>query len=183
MIVLKNLPENQKYEVEVSAWLKDRAEKTVFQKQEIELNNTLEEAFDICLSDEKVENLNEGTTVGTFTVNEMAPEGNYVFSLCTGEGDTHNPYFAIENGVLKTAKNLEEGKTYTIRLKAKNAAPGPLLGAAARGCRCSIFFSLPPGAGGFTGTGGKLWSGPAHGWRCRPSSRRSARCSRRCSPQ
>ena len=121
MIVLKNLPENQKYEVEVSAWLKDRAEKTVFQKQEIELNNTLEEAFDICLSDEKVENLNEGTTVGTFTVNEMAPEGNYVFSLCTGEGDTHNPYFAIENGVLKTAKKLEEGKTYTIRLKAKNA--------------------------------------------------------------
>lgn len=121
LIVLKNLPENQKYEVEVSAWLKDRAEKTVFQKQEIELNNTLEEAFDICLSDEKVENLNEGTTVGTFTVNEMAPEGNYVFSLCTGEGDTHNPYFAIENGVLKTAKKLEEGKTYTIRLKAKNA--------------------------------------------------------------
>ena len=119
LIVLKNLPENQKYEVEVSAWLKDRAEKTVFQKQEIELNNTLEEAFDICLSDEKVENLNEGTTVGTFTVNEMAPEGNYVFSLCTGEGDTHNPYFAIENGVLKTAKKLEEGKTYTIRLKAK----------------------------------------------------------------
>ena len=121
LIVLKNLPENQKYEVEVSAWLKDRAEKTVFQKQEIELNNTLEEAFDICLSDEKVENLNEGTTVGTFTVNEMAPEGHYVFSLCTGEGDTHNPYFAIENGVLKTAKKLEEGKTYTIRLKAKNA--------------------------------------------------------------
>ena len=121
LIVLKNLPENQKYEVEVSAWLKDRAEKTVFQKQEIELNNTLEEAFDICLSDEKVENLNEGTTVGTFTVNEMAPEGNYVFSLCTGEGDTHNPYFAIENGVLKTAKKLEEGKTYKIRLKAKNA--------------------------------------------------------------
>ena len=121
LIVLKNLPENQKYEVEVSAWLKDRAEKTVFQKQEIELNNTLEEAFDICLSDEKVENLNEGTTVGTFTVNEMAPEGNYVFSLYTGEGDTHNPYFAIENGVLKTAKKLEEGKTYTIRLKAKNA--------------------------------------------------------------
>ena len=121
LIVLKNLPENQKYEVEVSAWLKDRAEKTVFQKQEIELNNTLEEAFDICLSDEKVENLNEGTTVVTFTVNEMAPEGNYVFSLCTGEGDTHNPYFAIENGVLKTAKKLEEGKTYTIRLKAKNA--------------------------------------------------------------
>ena len=121
LIVLKNLPENQKYEVEVSAWLKDRAEKTVFQKQEIELNNTLEEAFDICLSDEKVENLNEGTTVGTFTVNEMAPEGNYVFSLCTGEGDTHNPYFVIENGVLKTAKKLEEGKTYTIRLKAKNA--------------------------------------------------------------
>ena len=121
LIVLKNLPENQKYEVEVSAWLKDRAEKTVFQKQEIELNNTLEEAFDICLSDEKGENLNEGTTVGTFTVNEMAPEGNYVFSLCTGEGDTHNPYFAIENGVLKTAKKLEEGKTYTIRLKAKNA--------------------------------------------------------------
>ena len=121
LIVLKNLPENQKYEVEVSAWLKDRAEKTVFQKQEIELNNTLGEAFDICLSDEKVENLNEGTTVGTFTVNEMAPEGNYVFSLCTGEGDTHNPYFAIENGVLKTAKKLEEGKTYTIRLKAKNA--------------------------------------------------------------
>ena len=121
LIVLKNLPENQKYEVEVSAWLKDRAEKTVFQKQEIELNNTLEEAFDICLSDEKVENLNEGTTVGTFTVNEMAPEGNYDFSLCTGEGDTHNPYFAIENGVLKTAKKLEEGKTYTIRLKAKNA--------------------------------------------------------------
>lgn len=121
LIVLKNLPENQKYEVEVSAWLKDRAEKTVFQKQEIELNNTLEEAFDICLSDEKVENLNEGTTVGTFTVNEMAPEGNYVFSLCTGEGDTHNPYFAIENGVLKTAKKLEEGKTYTIRLKTKNA--------------------------------------------------------------
>lgn len=121
LIVLKNLPENQKYEVEVSAWLKDRAKKTVFQKQEIELNNTLEEAFDICLSDEKVENLNEGTTVGTFTVNEMAPEGNYVFSLCTGEGDTHNPYFAIENGVLKTAKKLEEGKTYTIRLKAKNA--------------------------------------------------------------
>ena len=121
LIVLKNLPENQKYEVEVSAWLKDRAEKTVFQKQEIELNNTLEEAFDICLSDEKVENLNEGTTVGTFTVNEMAPEGNYVFSLCTGEGDTHNPYFAIENGVLKTAKKLEEGKTYTIRLKARNA--------------------------------------------------------------
>ena len=32
-----------------------------------------------------------------------------------------NPYFAIENGVLKTAKKLEEGKTYTIRLKAKNA--------------------------------------------------------------
>ncbi len=54
MIVLKKtFPENQKYEVEVSAWLKDRAEKTVFQKQEIELNNTLEEAFDICLSDEK----------------------------------------------------------------------------------------------------------------------------------
>lgn len=71
------------------------------------------------MSDEKVENLNEGTTVGTFTVNEMAPEGNYIFSLCTGEGDTHNPYFAIENGVLKTAKKLEEGKTYTIRLKAK----------------------------------------------------------------
>ncbi len=30
LIVLKNLPENQKYEVEVSAWLKDRAEKQYF---------------------------------------------------------------------------------------------------------------------------------------------------------
>lgn len=120
LIVLKDLPQNQKYEVEVSTWLKDRAEKIVFQKQEVELNNTLEEVFDICLSDEKVENLNEGTQVGTFTVDEMAPDGNYVFSLCAGEGDTHNQYFAIENGVLKTAKKLEEGKTYTIRIKAKN---------------------------------------------------------------
>ena len=52
----------------------------------------------------KVENLNEGTTVGTFTVNEMAPEGNYVFSLCTGEGDTHNPYFAIRKRSVENSK-------------------------------------------------------------------------------
>ena len=120
LIVLKGLPQNEKYEVEVSAWLKDRAEKIVFQKQEIELNNTLEEVFDIRLSDARAENLNEGTQVGTFSVDEMAPDGNYVFSLCAGEGDTHNQYFAIENKVLKTAKKLEEGKKYTIRLKAKN---------------------------------------------------------------
>ena len=92
----------------MSAWLKDRAEKTVFQKQDIELNNTLEESFDICLSDEKVENLNEGTTVGTFTVNEMAPEGNYVFSLCTGEGDTHNHISAEHTFVLCTVPALSE---------------------------------------------------------------------------
>ena len=99
----------------MSAWLKDRAEKTVFQKQEIELNNTLEEAFDICLSDEKVENLNEGTTVGTFTVNEMAPEGNYVFSLCTGEGDTHNPYFAIEKRSVEKQQKKTGGRKRHIR--------------------------------------------------------------------
>ncbi len=35
LIVLKNLPENQKYEVEVSAWLKDRAEKQYFKNRRL----------------------------------------------------------------------------------------------------------------------------------------------------
>ena len=118
--VLKGLPGNQKYEVEVSAWLKDRAEKMVFQKQAIELNDSLDEAFEIRLSDRKAENLNEGTKVGTFSVDEMAPEGEYTYSMCEGEGDTHNTYFAVDGQILKTAKKLEEGKTYTIRVKAQN---------------------------------------------------------------
>ena len=100
--------------------MKDRAEKVVFQKQDIELHDKLEVQFDISLSNQKVKKLSAGTKVGTLSVDEMAPEGADVFSLCTGEGDIHNDYFAIENGVLKTAKKLEEGKTYTIRLKAKN---------------------------------------------------------------
>lgn len=119
-VVLKGLPGNQTYEAEVTVWLKDRAEKVVFQKQDIELHDKLEVQFDISLSNQKVKKLSAGTKVGTLSVDEMAPEGAYVFSLCTGEGDIHNDYFAIENGVLKTAKKLEEGKTYTIRLKAKN---------------------------------------------------------------
>lgn len=120
IIVLKGLPENQIYEVEVAVWLKDRAEKVVFQKQEIELHEKLETQFAVSLSNQKVKKLSEGTKVGTLSVDEMAPEGTYTFSLCAGEGDTHNDYFAVENEVLKTAKKLEEGKTYTIRVKAKN---------------------------------------------------------------
>lgn len=119
-IVLKELPRNQAYEVKVVVWLKDRAEKVVFKKQDIELNDKLEVQFDVSLSNQKVKELNAGTKVGTLTVDEIAPEGEYTFSLCQGEGDTHNAYFTVDGTMLKTTKKLEEGKTYTIRIKAQN---------------------------------------------------------------
>ena len=55
-----------------------------------------------------------------------------------------------------------------------------------RACPLRHCFAMPPlpkGEAFLIRTGGTPWSGPARGRRCRLSSRRSARCSRRCSPR
>ena len=116
--ILKDIPSERTYEVEVSAYLKNEAKKVVFAKQEIALKEDSEEMFDILLSNKKAKDLSVNAVIGNFSVSSMAPEGNYVFELCEGEGSNHNALFDIEEGKLKIKGQLEEGNIYPIRVKA-----------------------------------------------------------------
>ncbi len=116
--ILKDIPSERTYEVEVSAYLKNEAKKVVFAKQEIALKEDSEEMFDILLSNKKAKDLSVNAVIGNFSVSSMAPEGNYVFELCEGEGSNHNTLFDIEEGKLKIKGQLEEGNIYPIRVKA-----------------------------------------------------------------
>ena len=116
--ILKDIPSERTYEVEVSAYLKNEAKKVVFAKQEIALKEDSEEMFDILLSNKKAKDLSVNAVIGNFSVSSMAPEGSYVFELCEGEGSNHNTLFDIEEGKLKIKGQLEEGNIYLIRIKA-----------------------------------------------------------------
>ncbi len=116
--VLKNLPGNTTYDTEVSAYLKNEAKVVSFAAQEVTLTDDAVISFDVLLSNEKAKDLTVGAEVGTFRVGGMAPEGEYTYELCAGEGNRDNQKFTIEGETLKIKEALEEGSTYQIRVKA-----------------------------------------------------------------
>lgn len=115
--VLRNLPEGV-YNVEVSSYLKNAAKNVTFASQTVTLDADDERAFDILLSSAKTEKLAKGSTIGKLSMDEMAPEGTYIYSLCKGEGDTDNARFVLYGTELKAAETLTAGETYSVRVKA-----------------------------------------------------------------
>ena len=115
---LKNLPGNTTYNTEVSAYLKNEAKLVTFAAQQVSLSDDASIGFDVLLSNKKAKELTAGAEVGTFRVGGMAPEGEYTYELCEGDGDRDNQKFTIENGALKITEALEEGSTYQIRVRA-----------------------------------------------------------------
>ncbi len=116
--ILKNLPGNTTYDTEVSAYLKNEAKVVSFAVQEVTLTDDAVISFDVLLSNKKAKDLTVGAEVGTFRVGGMAPEGEYTYELCAGEGNRDNQKFTIEGETLKIKEALEEGSTYQIRVKA-----------------------------------------------------------------
>lgn len=116
--ILKDLPGNTAYDTEVSAYLKNEARVINFAAQEVTLTDDAEISFDVLLSNKKAKDLTAGAEVGTFRVGGMAPEGEYTYQLCVGDGDRDNQKFMIEGETLKIKEALEEGSTYQIRVKA-----------------------------------------------------------------
>lgn len=117
--ILKNLPAGI-YTVTVSSMLKNEAKTVTFASQDITLSTDDTVTFDVFLSSKKAKELAKGSVVGTLSVDETAPEGDYTYTLCTGEGSDNNDSFEIAGSELKVKKALTEGETYAIRVKAEN---------------------------------------------------------------
>jgi len=115
---LSNLPVNRTYEVIVSAYLKDVNKNVTFAAQNVQVTDQVNAEFNILLDNNKVVELVSGTKVGSFSVDQLAPAGEYTYSLCSGEGDADNGKFAISGRELKVAGALTEGQTYSVRVKA-----------------------------------------------------------------
>lgn len=80
--------------------------------------------YQVLLSSSAVTELQADAAVGTLSVENAAPEGEYTYTLVDGNGSTDNAKFKIEtvNGTatLKTAEALELRQTYSIRVKAES---------------------------------------------------------------
>ncbi len=116
--VIENLPTDTSYEVTVKALEKASAKYVTFAAQTVTLRSDAESAVSIVLDNTAAEDLSAGAAVANVSVGVLAPSGDYTFTLCDGEGDTHNDYFAIVDGQLVIKKILTKGNTYQIRIKA-----------------------------------------------------------------
>jgi len=69
-------------------------------------------------------NLPSGTEVGTFATTDADAEDTHVYTLESGDGDTDNDSFVIEDNILKTGDSLAGGD-YSIRVQTNdNKADG-----------------------------------------------------------
>ncbi|MEY4489893.1 MAG: hypothetical protein RIQ79_2401, partial [Verrucomicrobiota bacterium] len=70
------------------------------------------------------ENLPVGTVVGRLSATDPDAGETFAYALASGEGDTHNPAFAVVANELRTAALLdyEAGATRTVRIRVTDAA-------------------------------------------------------------
>jgi ELWxxDGT repeat protein len=86
----------------------------------IRVTNINETPTDILLSNNSVsENQAIGTSVGDFTTTDPDTGNTFTYSLVTGNGDTDNSLFTIEDNQLKTNSILdfETKNSYSVRVK------------------------------------------------------------------
>ncbi len=112
--LLTNLKHNTSYNVEVEGYVKNNGKVLKF-NQEVSLSDSEKVDFDLILSQNQVYDLNKGAKIGDISVNQIAPEGKYTYTLTKG-----NDYFTIEGNELKIIKPLTEKQTYSICIKATN---------------------------------------------------------------
>ena len=86
----------------------------------IAVTNVNEVPTDILLSDNSIpENQAIGTSVGDFTTTDPDTGNTFTYSLVTGNGDTDNSLFTIENNQLKANAqfDFETKNSYSVRVK------------------------------------------------------------------
>ena len=86
----------------------------------ISLNEVNEAPTDLALTNSTVaEDANVRTTIGTFTSSDPDAGGSHIYTLVDGTGGAGNSNFAIVDGQLRTAVNLdfETQSTYSIRVR------------------------------------------------------------------
>lgn len=119
--VMKDIPYGV-YKAEVVGTRTDAAVHTVFDPQTIELSEAAKPDFTICLDRDILTSIEAGSTAGVVSVEEMAPDGRYTYTLCSGDGSDDNAYFQIKGRTLKIKQNLEANHDYKIRIRAESAA-------------------------------------------------------------
>lgn len=117
--VMKGIPFGT-YTVKVVGTLTERAEHVTFGTQTVTLSEDQEPEYDVLLDNLTITELSAGQKVGVFTVDEMAPEGSWTYSLCDGEGNRDNARFEILGRTLKIRTELAVQQEYQIRVKAVN---------------------------------------------------------------
>lgn len=117
--VMKGIPFGT-YTVKVVGTLTERAEHVTFGTQTVTLSEDQEPEYDVLLDNLTITELSAGQKVGVFTVDEMAPEGFWTYSLCDGEGNRDNARFEILGRTLKIRAELAVQQEYQIRVKAVN---------------------------------------------------------------
>lgn len=116
--VMKGIPQGA-YTVKVAGTLTERAEHVNFGTQTITLSEEQTPEFEILLDNRTVTELSAGTKVGVLTMDEMAPEEVWAYTLCEGTGSDDNGLFEVKGRTLKTKAELTGRQDYHIRIKAE----------------------------------------------------------------
>lgn len=120
-LVMENLPTDRTYRVQVTGMAAgSTAKRVTFAEQDISLAKGQTIAFQVLLDSVRIPDISAGTEIGTLSVDRLAPEGTYSYSLCSGEGSEDNSLFVIDGTKLKVKAELEVGREYRIRVKAVN---------------------------------------------------------------
>lgn len=116
--VMKGIPEGT-YTVDVTGTLAERAEKVSFRTQTIVMRADQMPEYEILLDSCTVGNTEPGEKAGVFSMDEMAPEVLWTYTLCEGEGDRDNGLFEVKGRTLKIREALENRQEYHIRIRAE----------------------------------------------------------------
>ena len=117
--LLNNLLPESDYTVTVSAHLTSTAKEITFTPVDVTLSNDAVSNIEVYLDNKKVTDLSVGSVVGTLSVDGLVLDGDYLFELYD-EANTNNDFFEIDGNTLKVKKQLVEGTTYTVCVKASN---------------------------------------------------------------
>ncbi len=110
------------YRADVTAVRTDAAVYTTFAAQTVELDETMKENVEILLERTGFTGLDAGDTAGVISAGDMAPDGRFTYTLCSGEGSEDNGYFQIKGRTLKIKKDLEKNREYKIRIRAEQGS-------------------------------------------------------------
>lgn len=122
-----NFEDKSSYTVIVRA--RDANNAFVEKSFQISVNDVNDDPSEISLDNSTVEeNADTGEIIGTLSATDEDANDTHTFSLVSGEGDTDNASFSIENGSIKTAEsfNFEEKSEYFIRVSANDGNGGVL---------------------------------------------------------